>query len=242
MSNLFGKSGAEKRLAKFKPSDFLTAGLSGTFTPRLNRKGKAIKGAFDFALSRSSGLEDTLGQLTDRYAGRADAFGNLRGRVSGAVGDVTRSRIDAIRRAGTRSVGNLREELSKRRVLGSSFAQREVGAREAEFAALESQEAAEGKLTELGLEAEFINQEFESAIQGVSQLLQQLNFESGLAANIGTAASGQLLASTTAAAEAAAARRAGIADFVGNILGEFLPGFGGSSSGGGAPGYAGGNY
>ena len=70
-------------------------------------------------------------------------------RIRWIIGDVRD--IDAIRSAGKRTIGNLREELGKRRVLGSTFASREIASTEAEFGRIEEQSRAESFLQELTL-------------------------------------------------------------------------------------------
>ncbi len=96
-------------------------------------------------------------------AGQAAA---LRGEVRPGFGRATDSRVTALRAQQRQSVGNLQEELSRRRVLGSSFASREVAALNADFAMREDQIRADAFIDELtasgellGLEAGITGQE-----------------------------------------------------------------------------------
>lgn len=207
ISRALGPSGAERRAGEFVPVGFNTPGLNAD----VSRSSVGI--------TRSSGLQENLDTLRRTLNNRASAFAGLRSRVSGAVGEVTQSRVDAIRSAGLRTVGNLREELARRRVGGSSFAQREIASTEAMFGREEERAAAEGKLTELGLTAEFLNEEFASSIQAVTSLVDQFNFESDLAARIGGAASAAINSANVAAAELSAQRRQGAGELFGTLLG-----------------------
>lgn len=220
LESAFGKSGSEKALKKFRPVDFSGGGLSGTFTPKLNKKGKPKrKLGFDFNLGRSSELQGTLDSIQARLGERALEFRGLRDRVAPGFGELTRTRVDAIRRAGERTVGNLRERFRQRRVLGSSFAEREIAGVESQFAAQEEQVAAEAKIQELGLTAGFLQEEFASSLQGLETLLGQYNIESGLALSAATAGQSAILASLQAAAQISEMRRDRNTNIFGTIVG-----------------------
>ncbi len=208
IKKIFGKSSGEQALANFQPVSFSSPGLSGTFKD--NR----------FTLRRGEEAGAALGDIRSLSQEQAGAFRGLRDRVRPGFGELTRTRIDAIRSAGKRTVGNLREELGKRRVLGSTFASREIASTEAEFGRIEEQSRAESFLQELVLTGELIKEEFSAALQGIGITLQQLNFESALAANLSQSASDQLLAAAGASAEVAAARRSGNMELFMELFGD----------------------
>ncbi len=211
-----GKSSSEKILQRFQPTGFAAPGLTGTFDKAANR----------FTLSRSAEGNQTIADLRKAFEGRAAEFRGLRSDVKPGFGRLTRARVEAIRGAGQRAVGNLREELSKRRVLGSTFASREIASVESEFGRQEEFARAESFLQELGLTGELIKEEFSSLITGFQTILGQLNFETSLAANLANSASAQLNANLTAQAEARAAQQAVGESFLNNIIGAFFPTFG----------------
>ena len=214
MSRIFkgifgGTSDAEKILRRFQPTGFSAPGLQGSFNKSTNR----------FSITRTGEGDRTLAGLRKAFEARAAEFRGLRDRVKPGFGELTRTRIDAIRGAGKRAVGNLREELGRRRVLGSTFASREIASTEAEFGRQEELARAESFLQELGLTSEFIREEFASTISGFSAILKQLNFESSLAANLANNASGQLNANLMAQAKAREAQQEAGEDFINNLLG-----------------------
>lgn len=212
MSGIFGKSSAEKRLANFQPAGFSSPGLSGSFD----------RGSNTFSLRRGAESEGLIRDIRSQFSGLSGEIKGLRPDVKPGFGRLTRSRIEAIRSAGSRAVGNLREELGKRRVLGSSFAQREIASQEAEFGRLEEQARAESFLQELDLTRQLISDQYRASIAGVATVLEQLNFESGIAADLSNSASQQLLSASGAATEAAAARRSGNAELATTIASAFL--------------------
>jgi len=212
IKKIFGKSGAEKRLGQFQPAGFAGGGLTGEFD----------KGANEFRLERGPERQSAIDDLVAGFRDRASEFRGLRERVRPGFGELTRTRVEAIRTAGARTVGNLREELTKRRVLGSSFAQREVTATESEFARQEESARAEAFIQELGLTAELIDEEFDATIAGLGTVLEQLNFETNIAAQLSVSASNQALTAAGASAQAASARRAGNAELFATIASAFI--------------------
>ena len=225
MSRIFkgifgGRSSSEKILQRFNPSGFTSPGLTGSFD----------KGANRFDVRRTAEGARTIADFRKAFEGRAAEFRGLRSEVKPGFGRLTRSRVEAIRNAGQRTVGNLREELAKRRVLGSTFASREIASTEAEFGRQEEFARAESFLQELGLTGELIKEEFSSLLTGFQTILQQLNFETGLAANLANSASSQLNANLKAQADARAAQQATGESFLNNIIGAFFPTFGESGN------------
>jgi hypothetical protein len=94
-------------------------------------------------------------------AGQAAA---LRSDVRPGFGRATESRVTALRAQQQQAVGNLREELSRRRVLGSSFASREVSALNADFAMQEDRIRADAFIDELTASGQLL--ELEAGIAG----------------------------------------------------------------------------
>ena len=196
IENIFGKSGAEKRLKKFKPAGFNTAGVSGAFDKESNT----------FNLTRSEGLEQSLAGITSGFRKRGEEFSRLRGEITDKVTGFTRSRINRLRANRQRTVGNIRSELQSRRVLGSSFAQASIAGAEAEFALAEDEIFSEGQLIELELERSLIFDETQAGIDAANTLLEQFNFETTLGANLSVQAGTQIQSNLTVSAQAAAAQ------------------------------------
>ena len=194
-----------KALKGFTPAGFESPGLSGSFNRSTN----------SFNLSRTAEGEQSLADLRGGFEGLAGEVRGLRGDVKPGFGRLTRSRVEAIRAAGSRTVGNLREELGRRRVLGSTFASREIASTEAEFGRLEEAARAESFLQELDLTRQLISDEFRASIGGFAAVLDQLNFESSLAADLANSSSQQNQAIAVARAELHSAAAAGFFEIAG---------------------------
>jgi hypothetical protein len=209
-----GSSKSEQIIRKFQPVGFSTpGGLSADFVP------SGTGGGGSFNLTRGEETNQAISALVGSGVEARRGFSRLRGQVRPGFGRLTQSRVEAIRGAGERTVGNLREELSRRRVAGSSFAQREIASTEAEFGRLEEQSRAEALIQEIGLTGQLIGQEFQSALQTILPILKQLNIESSIAAGLATNASAQINANLVAQGEAQAAQQAAGEDFLGTIAG-----------------------
>lgn len=177
-----GRSSAEKILQRFRPVGFSAPGLRGTFadnrftltrTPAAGRSLADIRSGFagraDVLRDRASALlgqRDTLTGLRGEVSGLRPGLARLRGDVRSlreevrpGFGRLTRSRLAGLRDIRERTIGDLREELSKRRVAGSSFATSQVAGAEAEFAREEDRIRAESFLQEMDATNQLIQQE-----------------------------------------------------------------------------------
>ncbi len=215
-----GRTSAERKLAKFEPAGFSAPGLSGRFDRR-TKKNKS--GTNQFILSRTEEGDRSLKDLRGGFDELAGEIGDLRADVKPGFGRLLRSRIEGLRNVASRTVGNLREELGRRRVLGSTFASREIASTEAEFGRQEDEIRAETFLQEFQLTRELINDQFRASISGAAAVMDQLNFETGLAAQLSESASRQVLSSNIAMAEASAARHESKLEFLATVIAAFAP-------------------
>lgn len=113
------------------------------------------------------------------------------GRLSSTTRDVfgrARERLAGDRR---KSIGDLRQNLNRRRLLGSSFADDSINRKlqvfndaEADLDTQENQALAGNFLQELDLKTNAINQKLNIRLQSIGVGLGQLNFESSLVAQI----------------------------------------------------------
>lgn len=228
-----GTSRAESRLQSFRPQGFSSTGLTASYGTPAATGGKGLKGFLNrvvngqsgsggLVLSRTDAMNDALQGLVSGLAGRSAAFGRLAGRVIPGFGDLTRARVQAIRDAGARTVGNLRADLNQRRVLGSGFAQREIASTESLFAQEEERARAEATVQELEMSRQLIGDTFSGAIEAAQSVIAQFNFESSIAAALSTSSNELLAANIRAQAEAASASEGGAFELFGTIAGLIL--------------------
>lgn len=171
-------------------------------------------------------------QLSGLFTGQADRISEL---VGPGLEGLRSVRLNQINDAARRSIGNLRENLQRRRVIGSSFGQDALA--RAELEAGRERSRAEAQTFLEGIQ--FIEQESNLRRQAVDAQLSDLN----AAADIGLALSGrastQLQQNATIKAELAAKEARASGQFFGQIsrpvinsIGDAVGGFfGGGSTG-----------
>ena len=220
-----GKSRSEGILQQFRPVGFATAGASGRFANNT------------YTVTPTAERTGAIGDVVSGFNRQARAFRNLRGQVTPGFGRLSevreeglRSRITALRGTARRTVGNIREELARRRLQGSSFQASEVARAEAEFAMQEDQliadaneQKAQAFVQELGLNADLISAEFGSIIEGARTVLENLNLDTATASAMAGNASQLLADNIKAQAEARAAQQAVGESFLDNIISAFSP-------------------
>ena len=135
------------------------------------------------ALTRSETLQQTLENLSSQFGLRGAELAGLRGQLKPGFGALTTAAVGSIRDRGRGAIGNLRENLARRRVLGSSFAQDALTRAEAELSKKEAEVRAQTTLQEIEANIGLIDQEFTARANEFNVLLQQGNFEATLGAN-----------------------------------------------------------
>ncbi len=268
-----GKSKSEEILRQFKPVGFSSPGGSATFNPGTN--------SFTFTRSpeRDVAVGDVVQALRDKGASLSEFRAGLRSGFQGltdlrsrtleenlagfegltkGIDESVRARINALRNTGRQTIGNIRSELSRRRLQGSSFLRSQVTGAEAEFAQLEDEVRAAGQreraeveqfvatataelrdafaddeslqfLTETGLNLELVTQQMDTEIAAAQTVLQDLNLDTALTATVASQASALIADNLKAQAEARAAQEQSAEDFAGTIIGAYLA----AKSGGG---------
>jgi hypothetical protein len=175
-------------------------------------------------------LESEIGGLRSALSQRAQEFAGLRKGlnrdIAPLIGSLRETGVEAIRGRRRRAVGDLRENLARRRVAGSSFAQDALARAEAEFAKEEAEFGSQAGIQELQLrdqllarEMELVGAETEANVQSFQTVLNQLNLESGLAAQISTGLSGIAAQNAQAIAQINADFAAARANIIGTALG-----------------------
>jgi hypothetical protein len=201
-----GSGGGSAPLQNFQPSGFNAGGLSSSFSG-----GNLTIAPTAERLGAVRGLQDTFGNL-------AGELGGQRARVAPGMSELRAQRLGEIENARTSAIGNLRENLQRRRVLGSSFGQDALSRAESEFAGQKDRVAAESFLQEFELTNQLIGQQF-AAQRGQFQTgLDELNLQADLAAKLSTGATTAMSANAKALAELNAKEAAGQGQFIGGLV------------------------
>lgn len=166
LGRLFGGSSPQVQM---QPQGFNAGGLSTTFGP----------GGYNIAATPErtglvSGLSNTFGELGNQY-------GSLAATVAPGFNDLLRARLGQINDSASAAIGNLRQNLQSRRVLGSSFGQDTISRGEAEFARQRDAATADTFMKSLAASSELLAKQYEAWTKQFSTGLDELNLEAGIA-------------------------------------------------------------
>lgn len=108
---------------------------------------------------------------------------SLEGTITPGSSLVRKARLAQIENARNQAVGNLRDNLARRRVLGSSFGADALARTESEFAQQKSNAEAQSFLEEYQLNTDLLNREIGTVMTGIQKDLAELSAQTGLSLN-----------------------------------------------------------
>lgn len=207
-SKLFGggSESPQARLSSFSPTGVNAGGLMSSMdgsnisvTPSAERLG-AVRA-----------LGGVSGEL-------ADSIRALRQGVAPGISNMRAARLAEIEDARNNAIGTLRENLQRRRVLGSSFGNDALARAEAEFGGARERVAAESFLQELEATNNLLTQEAGARRQQFQTGLDELNLEADMAAKLAGKSTEQLGANARLIAQMNAQEAAGQGKFFGQLM------------------------
>lgn len=206
LSKLFG--GGDKSAAapvqNFRPVGINAGGLSSSMN------------GDNLSITPSAERLGLVGGISNAYGNEADALAGLRGRVQPGFSDLRTARLQQIEDARNAAIGNLRENMARRRVLGSSFGQDSLARADLEFGRAKEQTAAESFLQELDATNQLLQQEFQARRGQFETGLNDLNLQADVATKLAAGATQQLGANARFEAELAAKEQAAKGKFFGD--------------------------
>lgn len=225
-----GGKKAQQPLQNFTPAGINAGGLSTTFS------------GGNIGITPSAERMGFVGDISNTFRDLGGAIAGLRSKVAPGISELRAARLAEIEGARNRAVGDLRENLQRRRVLGSSFGQDAISRAEAEFGAQRAKVAGESFLQELELSNQFIQQEFAANRSAIQTRLDELNLEANMAATLATKSTETLGANARMMAQLNALEAQSAGKFFGGLVqpfGKAISGgissfFGGGGGGGGA--------
>lgn len=199
LSSAFGGGGGSGgQLSAFRPIGIKAGGLS------VKPKAGKIKA------NATPERERLVSSLASLFPEQAQEIAGLRARVTPGFGELTQSRLQEVESARQRAIGNLSENLQRRRVLGSSFAQDALARAESQFGREAQRARAQSFLEELDLTNQLIGQEYNARRGEFQTYLDELNLQADLATQLASGATSTLAANARLqaqlSAQAAAAR------------------------------------
>ena len=156
-----------------------------------------------------------VGDISNLFKSQAGEIRSLRPQVAPgfsalrtALGGVQQARLGQVETSRQRAIGDLRENLSRRRVLGSSFGQDALSRAEAEFSQEKDRitkeiglEQAQTTLQELEMTKQLLGEEFNLSRASVQTFLDNMNLEAEIATKLAAGATGALASNAQAQAQ-----------------------------------------
>lgn len=187
----------------------------GYSPPKINSGGFTGKGG---SITPTAERLKMVDDLAATFRPQADEYAGLREKVAPGFSAFRDARLAEVEGARTRAVGNLRDNLARRRVLGSSFGNDALVRAESEFAKEKERVQAESFLSELDATNQLIGQEFEARRGEFQTHLDELNLEASIATSLASGASQQLAANARLKAQLDAQSAAGAGKFFGQTF------------------------
>lgn len=164
----------------FSPPSFSGGGITGTF------------GNNGYSLSPSAGRTAAVGNVANTFGQMANAFGRLRSMWAPGSSALRSSLMSSLQANRSQAMGNLRDNLAQRRILGSSFAQNSLANADQTYQQQTQQIMSQTYLQELSAQQSLTNQQYSAATQGYQTGLSEMNLEAGLAAQLSQGATSAL--------------------------------------------------
>ena len=203
-------SAARKAITNAPKSGFTSSAL--TATPKGNI----------YDISRSPELTGTLRNISQGFGQQANDLSQLLAKVQPGMSDATNAAVAAIQNRRQEAIGNLRQNLARRRVLGSSFGADALSRANAEFAQQEAQARSSNILQEIAMSQNLINQQSQASINQFQGYLDQMNLEANIGTQLASGVTANLSANARALADLQAQSAQGYGAFSGQLLQPFF--------------------
>ncbi len=171
-ANKLAGGGGGSSLTSFAPPGFDAGGIHAQYA------------GDRFLVGPTAERTAAVGNISNTFGAQADAIGGLRQTVTPGFSQARTAALGQIENARSSSIGNLRENLQRRRVLGSSFGQDAVSRTEAEFAQQKATTEAQSYMAELEATQQLMQQEFTARRGQYQTTLDEMNLEASIAAGL----------------------------------------------------------
>jgi hypothetical protein len=165
----------------YSPSGFTGGGLTGSYSGN------------NFSVTPDANRTGTVNSIADTYAKLGSETGDLRSTVAPGFNDMLKARLTDLDNQGTAAIGNLKQNLQSRRILGSSFGEDTIS--RANNTIQQQRDAVIADNFQKSLEAnnQLLTQQYAAYAKQFQTGLDELNLEAGQASALNSTGS-QILA------------------------------------------------
>lgn len=171
LTNLFGEK-SNPPPVQFTPSGFNAGGLSSTFSNN------------NYNVTADPSRTAAVGGLSDTFANLGNQTGDLRATVAPGFNDLLKSRLTDYGNQATAAIGNLKQNLQSRRILGSSFGQDTLTRANNTFAQGRDAITADNFQKSLEANNQLLTQQYAAYAKQFQTGLDELNLETGVASSL----------------------------------------------------------
>lgn len=195
--------GGSKSSGAALPTSFSASTPAYSLSGGLDASGNSVGGS----LTRlGSDAQNAFGSRFPRLMGDIDT---LRGTLTPGYSQLREAASREVSNARTRGIGNLRENLARRRILGSSFGEDALSRAEAEFGDLAARTQTQSFLAELDANMKVMGFEFDQIDAALTREFEELKIASNFTTQIGALVSdNRQFAGRMAAADASSRAKA----------------------------------
>lgn len=190
VGRLLGGGGGDDKIESFSPTGITAGGLTSGFDSRGN-----------LTISSSGERQQAVQNVANTFGAQADAIERFLPQIGVGTSEARKAAISAINNRRSSAIGNLKDNLARRRVLGSGFAQDALARAELEFAQEEARIAAESTLREQAATMAAMEQTYNLRRSQNQVYLDELNLEANLAATLAKQSTEALAANARVGAE-----------------------------------------
>lgn len=191
LSGMFGGNqvSAPNVMSMVNPTGFSGGGLSGNFSGN------------SYGVKASAGRNAAVGGVADTFGAQAGDIAGLRSQFTPGFSNLRQSLMTDLGNQRTQALGNLRDNLAQRRVLGSSFAQNSLTNSDMAYQQGIQQISTQTFMQELGAQQQLIQQQYTAARGQFQTHLDEMNLEAGIATNLTSQATQALTSAATTQAQ-----------------------------------------
>lgn len=202
---LLGGAGKSSPQINYTPTGFDAGGLSAKFTGN------------GYEVGASADRNNTVGQISNTFGQQAGDIAGLRGQFAPGFSAMRAAQLSALNNNRSQALGDLRQNLAQRRVLGSSFAQNSIANADQAYQDQISQTMAQSYLQELQVNQSLIQQQYQASVSSFQTKLNEMNLEAGIASDLTSKASSSMAQLANAQAQLDAKSAAGSGQFFGGL-------------------------
>jgi len=234
LSTVFTGSKVKAEPVQYASPGFNAGGLSAEF------KGGTLGGPGSYVVTPDANRTGLVSDISSNFRSLGDLTGGLRATVAPGFNDLLKSRLNTLNDSATSAIGDLKQNLQARRVLGSSFGTDTISRANAEFGRQRDAVVADNFLKSLEANNNLLKQQYDAYNQQFQAGLSEMNLEASIANGLTTTAAQVLAANaqTTAKLQEDASKEnvknnIALAAGLGQFFGLNSGGFGGLTKQGG---------